>query len=72
MSAQIIPLTAPSEVDAAWEAYQALRLAEQANPALLDDRAHVERRVAAHCRFCELYSRQCRLANVVAIDGGRG
>lgn len=70
MSAAIIPLAGPSAEDAAWAAYKALCDAETANPALLKDRAHVEARVAAHVRFCELYARQCRRDNVVAIDGG--
>lgn len=69
--AQIIPLAPKSAVDAAWDAYMALWEAEQANPALQVDRAHVERRVAAHVRFCELYAADCRRENVVAFERGR-
>lgn len=69
--AQIIPLPGASEADAAWAAYIALCNAEKSDPALLTDRAHVEARVAAHVRFCELYAREHRKDNVVPIDGGR-
>lgn len=72
MTAAIIPLASTSAADTAWAAYKALCDAETADPALLINRAHVEARVAAHVRFCELYAAECRRENVVPFDGGRG
>jgi hypothetical protein len=69
MSAVIIPIGGKSAVDAAWDAYLTLWDAERADPALQGDRAHVERRVAAHVRFCELYAADCRRDNVVPFAG---
>lgn len=71
MSAAIIPLVPKSAVDAAWDAYMALCHAERDNPALQQDRAHVERRVAAHVRFCELFAGECRRENVLPFERGR-
>lgn len=71
MTAAIFPITSKSAVDEAWEAYIALWEAEQADPGLAADRAHVERRVAAHVRFCELYAADCRRDNVLPFERGR-
>lgn len=61
MTARIIPFAATAEQ--AWEAYQALNGELQANPALLDDPDHRQRRDAAHATFCVLFARECDRAD---------
>ncbi len=55
MSAQIITLAAPQDLDAAWDAYK--RLADEVldDPKLLVERAHAEARIRAFRRFEKLF-----------------
>ncbi len=57
MTARIFPFAATAEQ--AWDAYQALNAEALANPRLLFDPDHQQRREAAHGLFCTLFRREC-------------
>ena len=56
MSAQIIPF--PRSTSDAWKAYLALRDEAEANPRLMVDMDHLERRIAASQRYFRLVRRR--------------
>ena len=67
----VTPFITRTAVDAAWDAYARLCETERQNPALIHDRAHVERRMLAHDRFQQLFLAGERTSNVVKIGEGR-
>lgn len=56
MSAQILPFT--RSASEAWAYYLCLQQETQADPRLVTDRDHLERRLAAHRLFFALFSRE--------------
>jgi hypothetical protein len=55
--AQIIPFATSAEQ--AWDSYMALVAETRANPALLLDEGHRDRRAQAHRTFSALFCREC-------------
>jgi len=65
MTAAIIPFTRTAEE--AWQAFQALNQDALADPRLLMDPDHMERREAAHALFAALFRRECERGDFAQV-----